>query len=111
MIKLTKQELNAFFPSLVIQIQKHHNQQDVAEELFVKNTPTRGLCLRHNYFVNIGQGDIYLQYVMDHVIVEPRLYLIARTLHEVILYSGKEEFELARILDKAQTEKQNFELN
>jgi len=111
MIKLTKQELNLFFPSLVIEIQNHHNMENIAEELFVKNTPTRGLCQRCNYFVNIGKGDIYLQYTMDHVIVEPRLYLIARTLHEVILYNSKEEFELARILDKAQTEKQNFELN
>jgi len=111
MIKLSKEELNLFFPQLVIQIQSHHNMLDVAEDLFVKNKPTRGLCLRSNYFAAIGHDDIYLQYVMDHVIIEPRFYLVARTLIEVTLYSSKEEFELARTVDKANGMKQNFELN
>ena len=112
MIKLTKEELDAFFPQLVNQIQSHHNMKDIAEDLFIKNTPTRGLCIRSNYFAAIGHDDIYLQYVMDHVIIEPRFYLVARTLIEVTLYTCKEEFELARTIDKANGKtKQNFELN
>jgi hypothetical protein len=41
--------------------------------------------------------DIYLQYVMEHTIVEPDLYLIARTLREVVLYDNYQEYECDRV--------------
>jgi hypothetical protein len=112
MIKLTNLELHAFFPGLVNKIQDNHNVQPIAEELFVKRKPVRGLCQIRNYFLEI-EDDIFLQYTMEHVVVEPSLFLIARTLREVILYSDKDEFELARIADIATNgdTKQNFELN
>jgi hypothetical protein len=112
MIRLSKEELHAFFPGLVMEIQKHHNMEDIAEELFIRNCPTRGLSHTRNYFLEILNDGIYLQYVMEHIIVEPRLYLVARSLREVILYEGKKEWDVARVVDQSNAKaKQNFELN
>ena len=112
MIILTRQEVHTHFPFLVMAIQNHHNMKDIAEELFVKNKPSRGLSHTRNYFLEILDEGIYLQYVMQHIVVEPRLYLIARTLQEVVLYSCKDEWEAARVVDQSNAKiKQNFELN
>ena len=111
MIKLTPDELYTFFPMLVFKIQQNHNMKPIAKELFVHNKPVVGLSHTRNYFLEIND-DIYLQYTMQHVIVEPQLHIVARTLLEVILYADQQEFELARIADQAEVRiKQNSQLN
>ena len=110
MIKLNREELKNFFPYLADKIQEHHNMEDVASELFIKRTPRRGLSQLRNYFLEIDD-DVFLQYYMEHTIVAPEIFLIARTLVEVILYDSKREFELARIADRASVTNQKYNLN
>lgn len=111
MIKLNREELHTFFPGLVKKIQEHHDMEDIGNELFVKRKAERGLCQIRNYFLEIDD-DLFLQYVMEHIVIEPQLFLVARTLREVILYDGKKEFQLARLVDEASAKiKQKPELN
>jgi len=97
MITIDRHDLKKFFPHLITQIQEHHNMDaGVGHELFVKNKAVKGLCHTRGYFVII-EDDIYLQYVMEHTVVEPDLCLIARTLRLVVLYDNYTEYECDRV--------------
>lgn len=41
--------------------------------------------------------EFFIQYEMDHIIVDPNLSLIGRSLREVIFYDDFQEYEVARI--------------
>lgn len=91
-----RQELKKEFPKLIELIQKNHVMEDnIERELFITNEPVKGLCHTRGYFVIMG--NFFIQYEMDHIIVDPKLNLIGRSLREVIFYDSYQEYESARL--------------
>jgi hypothetical protein len=97
MITIGREELKEDFPDLIADIQKKHVMEpNIYDELFVRNKPVKGLCHQRGYFVIVG--DMFIQYVMDHIIVNPDLQLIGRSLQQVIVYDDYQEYERERLL-------------
>lgn len=98
MIKVGRQELKDKWAFLIEYIQKHHVMEPVIEkELFdnPKFKPQKGLCHTRGYFILFGE--YFIQYEMDHIIVDPNLSLIGRSLREVIFYDTFSDYEAARV--------------
>jgi hypothetical protein len=95
MITIGREQLKSDFKDLIKYIQDNHVMEPVInDELFVKHKPVEGLCHQRGYFVNaVG---LYIQYVMDHIIVNPETRLIGRSVREVIIYDNYFEYETAR---------------
>jgi len=75
--------------------QKHEMGQEIFDELFVKNKPVRGLCHERRYFVIMGE--YFLSYDMEHIIADPNLFLIGRSLRRVNLFDSYQEYESTRV--------------
>src|SRR5688572_28984754 len=96
MLTINREELKAEFPKLIELIQKHHVMEDKIErELFINNKPVKGLCHTRGYFMVMDE--YFIQYEMDHIIVDPNINLIGRSLREVIVYEDYQEYESARL--------------
>ena len=84
------------WPDLIELIQKNHViEPNIQKELFEANVPVKGLTHTRGYFVIMG--DIFIQYEMAHIVVNPELSLIGRTLDKVIVYDNFQEYESARV--------------
>ncbi len=97
-MKIGREELKKEWPELIAYIQKNHVMEPVIEkELFhnPKFKPQKGLCHTRGYFIIFGE--YFVQYEMDHIIVDPKLSLIGRSLREVIFYDTFQEYESARV--------------
>jgi hypothetical protein len=96
MITIGREELKRKFPDLIKGIQERHvMESNIERELFVLNKPVKGLCHTRGYFVIMG--DMFIQYHMDHIIVDPKASLIGRTLQAVIIYESYQEYERERV--------------
>lgn len=98
MIKVGREELKAKWAFLIEFIQKNHVMEpNIERELFhnPKFKPQKGLCHTRGYFIIFN--DYFVQYEMDHIIVDPNLSLIGRSLREVIFYDTFQEYESARV--------------
>lgn len=96
MITIGREELKKEYPKLIELIQQNHvMESNIERELFVNNRPVKGLCHTRGYFVIMDQ--FFIQYEMDHIIVDPKLNLIGRSLREVIFYDDYQEYEAARV--------------
>ena len=96
MTTITRTELKEKLPWLISMIQKNHVMEDnIERELFRNNKPVKGLCHQRGYFCIAGE--FYIQYLMDHVIVDPKRRLIGRAVQEVIFYDNYQEYESARV--------------
>jgi hypothetical protein len=96
MTKINRDELKAQYPDLISGIQKRHVMEDnIYQELFVDNKPVVGLCHERGYFVIMG--DMFIQYLMEHIITNVKASLIGRRLKEVIIYDSYQEYESDRV--------------
>lgn len=98
MIKVGRKELKSKWKFLIDYIQKNHVMEpNIERELFhnPKFKPQKGLCHTRVYFIIFDQ--YFVQYEMDHIIVDPNLSLIGRSLREVIFYDTYQEYESARV--------------
>ena len=108
MEKIKRKELKKHWGFLIDYIQKNHvDDPDVAQELFVRHKPVRGLCNQRGYFL-IMDNQYFIQYVMDVIITEPELGLCGRAIQEVILYDDFIEYqgEFQRSLQSVSPQKQ-----
>lgn len=99
MIKVGRQELKTKWAFLIKYIQKIHVMEpNIEKELFhnPKFKPQKGLCHTRGYFVLFDK--YFIQYEMDHIIVDPNLSLIGWSLREVIFYDNFQEYESARVI-------------
>jgi hypothetical protein len=96
MITFKREELKKEFPKLIALIQKNHVMEpNIERELFINNKPVKGLCHTRGYFVIMDK--FFIQYEMEHIIVDPNLNLIGRSLRKVIFYDDYQEYESARV--------------
>ena len=106
MVKFNREQLKKELPFLIKLIQQNHVMEDnIERELFHnrKFKPQKGLCHQRGYFQIIDGGVYYLQYVMDHIITDPDLMLIGRTVQEVIFYESYQEYESERVKAMSKT--------
>lgn len=96
MTTFNREQLKKEVPQLIELIQKNHvMESNIERELFVDNKPVKGLCHTRRYFVIMDK--FFIQYEMDHIVVDPKLNLIGRSLREVIFYDDFQEYESARV--------------
>jgi hypothetical protein len=96
MTVIGREELKLAHKGLIALIQMKHVMEDnIERELFIENKPVKGLCHTRGYFVIMDE--FFIQYEMDHIIVDPNLMLIGRSLREVIFYDDFQEYEAARV--------------
>ncbi len=96
MTTFNREQLKSELPHLIALIQqKHVMESNIERELFIDNKPVKGLCHTRGYFVIMGE--YFIQYEMDHIIVDPDKSLIGRSLREVIFYDDYQEYESARV--------------
>lgn len=97
MITIGREQLKTEYHELIALIQSKHVMEDnIENELFQnkKFKPQKGLCHTRGYFIMMDK--FFIQYEMDHIIVEPKKRLIGRSLRKVIFYENFQEYESAR---------------
>lgn len=107
MIKVGREELKSKWKFLIEYIQKNHVMEPVIEKELFQNKkfkPQKGLCHTRGYFVIFDK--YFIQYEMDHIIVDPNLNLIGRSLREVIFYDTFQDYEAARVKAMSATKDQ-----
>ena len=96
MTTINREVLKERFQDLIAVIQSMHVMgPEIEKELFVKHKPVVGLCHTRAYFIIAGA--VYMQYTMDHIIVDVESKQLGRSVQEVIFYDNYIEYEHARI--------------
>lgn len=90
-------ELKHLFPELIKLIQdKHIMGPEVEQELFVNHKPVQHLTTSIKCWAMFGT--FYINYVMDHVIMDVETKAIGRAVAEVTFYDSFIEYEADRQL-------------
>lgn len=77
---------------------KHENPKDLLEEyLKVSNPIVKGLTHTRRFFALEPSMNLYLQYEMEHIVMDPELQTIGRSLRWVIIYDEYSEYEAERV--------------
>jgi hypothetical protein len=101
MRSISREQLKKSYGQLVRLIQARHEMgPEVERELFVKHTPVEGLCHQRCYYqiwTSPGKPDLYISYLMDHIITDVELRLIGRSVQQVTFYDSFQEYEANRI--------------
>lgn len=91
-----REELKKHLPHLIAIIQKHHVMEpNIMQELYINNTPVKGLCHERGYFVIMDKW--FIQYSMEHIITDVNAMLIGRRLISVTVYDTFQEYETDRV--------------
>jgi hypothetical protein len=95
MITITREELKKHHHKLIVYIQTIHVMgPEIEQELYIDNTPVVGLTYQRGYFLSF-EG-CYIQYVMDHVILNIDKRAIGRRIDHLIIYENYVEYETER---------------
>jgi len=87
-------------PELIQLVQHFHVMgPEIDRELFIDNKPVKGLCHTRSYFsiYKIHGDDMYVNYIMDHIILDVKKKGIGRTVQEVTIYDTYVEFECDKV--------------